>query len=796
MRQSGDVRTRKVTPPSPSYMTNDQFASYLDNLRANRITRPGGARAQPPSSRPLANRSSINRYSIDTPPPSQDAASPPRQQRTLSHSPSIGVPSISSRYSAMSGRSRDYYPAKPAPPPLKPSEVVPTTTYIERGQRWMEKEEAYSLRDAMEEMDLRDNKTDAIETIDEESRIYNAALDEAAELVWQHQNGVVPRRPEGPYRYRPHLRKDSYAHARAASVVGGEEERNGRGSANGFNSPSGNSSDEDEATRWSRVSSETNLDEQGNKTKSYGNVGGNVGGRFSGGRRSSMKRNISGEVERPFSGDQIWEEPESMSSRGAKSAIPNRPLPVSLSLKSTNSPSRVQSTREEQHTPTKRLEQVEIHRNPPTRSRNAQYRVNTPQSHDPLPQGSHKSGMEIRGNDIRQATSMKLKDRSPNLPEPTAVTDSPGRPIVSFDTNWKSPEESTDISPDRPSPTKTSPSKSHQPQSQSVGIPAIVVAEDNASRSRPQANANVPSISINGEEETSAIPSINVPSIAVDESPGRRRSPPSIVLPGDAPSTSSRPLPTPGSRPGQSRDLPQPRGHWSPAPGAFGRSATLCHECSLPIDGKFVALAGAAQRFHPKCFRCYCCGISLEAMEITPEPEEARNERLDRIQRRAAGEILDEAPGMTMAEDGDERLRFYCHLDWHERFAPRCKHCKTPILEEHIVALGAHWHYGHFFCAECGDPFEHGMTHIEKDGYAWCVNCQTKRTERRAPKCKMCKTAVIGQYIKALGGEWHEHCFRCAECKGSFDDGQIFPKEVEGGSIVLCTKCRARELKY
>lgn len=151
---------------------------------------------------------------------------------------------------------------------------------------------------------------------------------------------------------------------------------------------------------------------------------------------------------------------------------------------------------------------------------------------------------------------------------------------------------------------------------------------------------------------------------------------------------------------------------------------------------------------------------------------------------------------MTMAEDGDERLRFYCHLDWHELFAPRCKHCKTPILGEHIVALGAHWHYGHFFCAECGDPFEHGMTHIEKDGYAWCINCQTKRTERRAPKCKMCKTAVIGQYIKALGGEWHEHCFRCAECKGGFDDGQIFPKETATGAIILCTKCRARELKF
>jgi hypothetical protein len=213
------------------------------------------------------------------------------------------------------------------------------------------------------------------------------------------------------------------------------------------------------------------------------------------------------------------------------------------------------------------------------------------------------------------------------------------------------------------------------------------------------------------------------------------------------------------------------------------------------IEGRFVALAGGSERFHPQCFSCYACGTGLEALEISPEPEAARNERISRIRRRAQGEVLEELPGKGMAEDGDERLRFYCHLDWHELFAPKCKHCKTPILGEHIVALGEHWHYGHFFCAECGDPFEQGMTHIEKDGYAWCINCQTKRTERRAPKCKMCGIAVIGQYLQALGGEWHESCFRCAHCQGGFDDGQVFPKEEGGKMIVLCTACRMRDLK-
>ena len=80
---------------------------------------------------------------------------------------------------------RDYYPDRPVKP-LKPSEVVPTSTYIERGQRWMEKEEAVSLRQAMEDMDLKDTKEKGAgskEENPEERRIYEAALNEAAELV-------------------------------------------------------------------------------------------------------------------------------------------------------------------------------------------------------------------------------------------------------------------------------------------------------------------------------------------------------------------------------------------------------------------------------------------------------------------------------------------------------------------------------------------------------------------------------------------------------------------------------------
>ncbi|OIW34734.1 hypothetical protein CONLIGDRAFT_688683 [Coniochaeta ligniaria NRRL 30616] len=897
--------SRKVTPPSPSYMSNDQFAAYLADLRNNRVNRPTGARPPPPPA--ASTRTSIGggRPSFGSQVPSQapsDTSSVHQRNHSdvplgsVSGRPSLAA-SVSSRYSAMT-QGRDYIPDKTLPvKPLRPSEVVPSSRYIERGQRWMEKEEAVSLRQAMEDLDLRDElkalPKEAPED-EEERRIYNAALDEAAELVWRHQNPDKVPQPGGPYRYKPHLRKNSYQHARTASagLYGEDVVPTGLARDPMPRSVSGSSASSDgydsvrsrSSLAYSRRQSgehgtpRESLDnprrvsaESSRKAKSYGPLAN--GGYFSSQsqrqssghrRRSSMKRNISGDIEKPFSGDQIWEEPESQNNTPQKAA-PGAAKAVAevepLRMKPKNPLNRVQfapekGTGADSSTPPPPppkdvVSRTEIYRNPPSQSRNPQYTSNSPsassqnipppQEHDLVP---HIQGVEIRSEDIRQATSMKLKDRSAKLPTPSAVSDNPGRPIVSFDRNWK-PAEEVDADQKIVLPaeeSKSSPSKfnsradtvtarsrspfvarqeqrQQQQQQQAQGVPAIAVSEappppapsSTPSRRNPFARSagSTPSIQIGAPTAPS------IPTIAVSDTDNRPAPPsiPTIVLPDDpTPSTStpnipvivtpddttsapptkpsSRPLPTPGSNPGTQR-----RGHWSPAPPppSTSRSTALCGECNQPITGRFVSLSGIPRRFHPHCFRCYVCGTSLEALEISPEPDHARDARLSRIAARRRGEALPEAPGETMAEDGDERLRFYCHLDWHELFAPRCETCKTPILGEHVVALGGkHFHDGHFFCAECGDPFGKGETHIEKDGYAWCVSCQTKRTERRAPKCKACKGPVVGSYVQALGGEWHEACFRCGECGGGFGDGQVFPVEGLG---VVCTGCRVRALR-
>ncbi|KAF9261657.1 hypothetical protein L218DRAFT_479545 [Marasmius fiardii PR-910] len=158
--------------------------------------------------------------------------------------------------------------------------------------------------------------------------------------------------------------------------------------------------------------------------------------------------------------------------------------------------------------------------------------------------------------------------------------------------------------------------------------------------------------------------------------------------------------------------------------------------------------------------------------------------------------------------------RPYCHLDYHEAFAPRCYHCKTPIVEERFIslddsALGKRtYHEQHFFCSECGDPFlspssasRHnrdrdyrtggrgevavvGDGFYEDDdvgftvykGYPYCEACHVRL---RLPKCRRCKKPIRDhvEAVEALGGKWCWGCFCCAMCDKPFEEPAFYERE-------------------
>ena len=777
------------SPPQRSQDLHSRWtADYLKDLRSNRPSRPGGARPLPLSSMQMKGASDgliPERASSalgmrggfvdgrgEIPERSASALSQRPQQPSLGYPIPVGRPVARPpairEVSAPTAQTADSVNSHSK---SSPQYKIP---YYERGQRWMERKEMSSLRQALEDKDLRN-----------EQKVHAAAQDEASDLVWKHQNPDAPYpNPDRP-KYKEHLKKGS--HARSQSIGPFETLFVAKeGSSEGSRSASDGSDSNRSGRSVSNGSqqSDGSASSKGTNKSRYSSLSFSMRSRRLFWKGSNRSRNASGESAATLVrnvGAQIYEEPEdiTVTLQDDIKPLPLKPKPRNTSYGSRivekfPKPNRTQTAPMELN---ERVSTTEIHKNPPSQSHNAHYSQNLPtlslskpaRSGDDTEPPRSRNGKEIRSDDIRAATSMRLSDRSNKLPSPTVVSDRPGRPIVSFDEGWKPRQK--DLKNEAQNP-KTYIRTEHDMQGARPQLPTAstmhsapavpTIHIDSESTVQAAATQAIPTISFPDEPSISI--SADVPSISISpEVPSISIAPsvPSInVASGGLP---SRPLPYPVKDTNR-KGRPLPRHaptapvrsapHWSPA---SHRAKAQCSACALPISGRIVS--AASQRFHPECFTCFQCGEMLECVAFYPEPEKHRSERLARIQARLNSESIPaDQPGFSEADDGDDSLRFYCHLDFHENFSPRCRSCKTPIEGEVILACGGEWHAGHFFCAECGDPFEKDMPFVEKDGFAWCVGCHTKRY---SGKCAGCRKAITDLVVNALDKEWHEGCFCC-----------------------------------
>ncbi|EDU40232.1 LIM domain-binding protein 3 [Pyrenophora tritici-repentis Pt-1C-BFP] len=752
-----------ASSPGPgAYYSPSQMKSYLQDLRTNRPARPTGARPAPAHFNTWSNRAS-NRMSDShtvaslqrtfTDPAADVDARPASSHEPKRHS---RTPSKLSIDEVVKG------PGRPVVQPPRgrntssrsssPSRIS-SVQYREREQRQVEQDEARAIRVAMEDLELA-----------QEEKLFEAARDEAAELVWKHCNPhAAENNPNAPYSYPGLAKKGSAPRSRSVEPKDQDLQR--------ANSKLRKRHSMSSAASGSRSSSLQSNGQGGSTDTSASNTSSTKGKKdespalakaisdlpdFKQRRRSSgARRTTSGSLfQNP--NDQIYEEPEEEAPpapipRPAATAEPPKSEKLPLGIR-RNPFMRFQSIKgnpmmRSNTDPTmasKRLDRYEIQKNPPTQSRNAAYTLNSGEAKpaepakadvENVPEVKMKDGKEIRSDELRAATGFRLKDRSPKLPTPTAVSDAPGRPIVSFKKDWNIIELKEEISavPDL-TPRPLNPNKSGPPPLEHAAtapvVPIISLAPDMPTRSttpRPPATAEAKRSSVLAPEvpNRSTTPRPTTPSSrnAAPTSWIGRQAKPAINIYEDPPTPApTRPLPLSHSFNG----TPTSRGgHWTPT---TVRTGALCTQCALPIAGRIVSAGGS--RFHPECFACYQCGEHLECVAFYPEPSNKHAERVHRIRARLSGQDIPYLPSHATAEDmarlehddgTDESPRFYCHLDFHELFSPRCKSCKTPIEGEVIVACGAEWHAGHFFCAQCGDPFDSTTPFVEKDGYAWCA---------------------------------------------------------------------------
>lgn len=824
---SSSATTPRANMGSSIRSQKEWQASFLNDLRSNRPARPSGSRpmiADParerPRSRtpiqqdkdiPLRTSSAMSRP-IQKVEGSNSGVSDHRSASAMSHRPVGGEKQGSAWLTDGGGDGPLIEEAKEEEGPLSRvldqsddlaggncnNVIAPGAIYRESGQRWMEKQEARSLREALEDMDRR-----------EEKRLHEAAQDEASQLVWKHRNPNMPyRNPDAPYDYKSHLRKGSQGRSRIferdrTPIPQHESRLPTRIPSSDHPTPAGGKDARLSHDSSLRQASDNHVDEMVSNNghalwdspqkraymgMSHPTAPANISGR----RRSSgsKTRRASGGLFRNPN-DQIYEEPDELKVEArtltdhasgplqakTRNIISNPQQAAPLPFRSKTAPDSFSG----------KLSRSDIHKNPPSQSRNPSYLKNNISPDSPASINSNglegrsegpiqKDGIEIRGDDIRAATSMRMRDRSPKLPSPTVVSDQRGRPIVSFDPDWKPREKEAGQDQNRSPPDGL-----YKPyQLRSTGSAPVIPTINLPEPLSPEPQEGC----LNGCSEPvnpAILVSSDIPMISVEEVPAVKRPLPAANSAGRFKNLSktNSDSATSGVK-GSTR-------HWSQLSSSSSsrRATAQCYACALPISGRIVS--AASHRFHPECFTCHQCSTALEHVAFYPEPDSARDARLARIQARTypTAIITTDSPSAseeTINDDGDgydDSLRFYCHLDFHESFSPRCRTCKTPIEGEVVLACGAEWHVGHFFCAQCGDPFDAQTPFVEREGYAWCVECHANRFSAR---CRACRRPVVDLGVRALGGEWHEGCFSCEVC--FFGGGRGKGRDMSSGGGV------------
>eukprot|EP00004_Rigifila_ramosa_P019023 TRINITY_DN479_c0_g1_i7.p1 TRINITY_DN479_c0_g1~~TRINITY_DN479_c0_g1_i7.p1 ORF type:complete len:244 (+),score=42.39 TRINITY_DN479_c0_g1_i7:201-932(+) len=124
---------------------------------------------------------------------------------------------------------------------------------------------------------------------------------------------------------------------------------------------------------------------------------------------------------------------------------------------------------------------------------------------------------------------------------------------------------------------------------------------------------------------------------------------------------------------------------------------SLCG-CGAPVThGQVMNALG--RKWHPPCFKCYLCGISLL---FTP----------------------------FFQHEG----RPLCQNDFGAAFSPKCASCRNAIVGPFMNALNRKWHAECFVCRKCGCNFPGGQF-FERGGWGFCPPCFQQNDKTTCGKC-------------------------------------------------------------
>ena len=160
-----------------------------------------------------------------------------------------------------------------------------------------------------------------------------------------------------------------------------------------------------------------------------------------------------------------------------------------------------------------------------------------------------------------------------------------------------------------------------------------------------------------------------------------------------------------------------------------------CAKCKKQITGTYFNALGT--NWHKQCFTCAICKKPVFSNKFS--------------------------------EKNGNPYHLECYLS---NFSSKCAGCNKALLNEYTQALNKKWHKNCFTCTSCKTTFKENrfLVHNEKP---YCNNCYSKKF---SPKCSGCKTPITENHITAMGKHFHSKCFRCKGCNKSINTDKFAEK--------------------
>jgi len=196
--------------------------------------------------------------------------------------------------------------------------------------------------------------------------------------------------------------------------------------------------------------------------------------------------------------------------------------------------------------------------------------------------------------------------------------------------------------------------------------------------------------------------------------------------------------------------------------------------------------------YHPGCMKCYICQEIIRTRFLT-----FKDQPICERDFKTIGHVCSKCESIITGEVYVVGDSYYCEKDFESLGTGSCSKCKTVVNPDDAVNVGdLVFHHGCLTCVICGDNMEGRQVTLDSENKIYCSSDYERHFCTKCAVCKKPITALKGETkikkLRAMGKEYHLHCFKCEDCSLILKPGTPGKECWPIKNHLLCRRCNIK----